>query len=825
MTSRLASLLVQENIVSAKKMAEAFQRQVIYGGTLDTILLEMDIIDEPALIEALGRASQLATAGDLPSPESLDAAGAARWFPHSVCERYHAVPISLDGNVLRVVVTDPPDRKQLDELGYMLSLSVDPIIVPEHRFMQAVELVYHVSLPARFQSLAAKLRQRAATAPKPAPSPSQSIDPTLARVAEVAAAMTATAAAAAAAAATEKTAEKIPDKIPEKLPEKTAPARATSPTEEPNRRAVVTDVPMPATRAAAAPVQEMPESPTPRLTTRQLSAPAAQIAAEVPARVREEAAESSALSVEEATMLLDSASDRDAIFESVCRGARSVLDFVALFTVQNEQAIGRLALSNDWAAKEIVGRIVVRLDQPSALQTVARTHGPYLGRLGDEPISEAALQALGRPTPTPGALVPIVLRDRTVALLYGDAAGAILDHDTLPGLSALTAAAARAFQRLILRQKGGEYSKGPGGPSGLAGKLGPTATERGGGVGSWRSPPRDEPMMGKARPVPSGGLAAALGVKDAKPRLPPPSAPSSPIHDLPTQQIREISGDRLLDMDALIASVLVADDRSHYSAESLVALGEHGALAVVARMPGPLKLARHTLRGPTPPLSEHGPLLALVASFGKTALGPLLARLNDPAVDVRYYATLAIGELKLPEATGALGLRLLDGDPGVRAAATLGLARYGDTPELRALTESLRGELPGPDPLKQEYAAEALGALRDAASVPRLVELVKHDDAAVVLSARHALLEITKQDFGTSRWRWRSWWERHRNEPRVEWMLEGLGHTEAEVRESASEELRSLSTESFGYHFDLPKREREEARRRWIDWWRTRGNK
>src|SRR5205814_1225142 len=104
------------------------------------------------------------------------------------------------------------------------------------------------------------------------------------------------------------------------------------------------------------------------------------------------------------------------------------------------------------------------------------------------------------------------------------------------------------------------------------------------------------------------------------------------------------------------------------------------------------------------------------------------------------------------------------------------------------------------------YAAEALGALRDAPAVPRLIELVKHADEAVVSAARRALVEITKQDFGTSRWRWRSWWERHRDQPRVEWMLEGLGHAEAEVRLSASEELRLLTPDSFGYHFDLPKR-------------------
>jgi HEAT repeat protein len=172
-----------------------------------------------------------------------------------------------------------------------------------------------------------------------------------------------------------------------------------------------------------------------------------------------------------------------------------------------------------------------------------------------------------------------------------------------------------------------------------------------------------------------------------------------------------------------------------------------------------------------------------------------------------------------------LGERLMDPDDGVRAAAVEALRGFPPSPELRALTEALRGELPGPETLRQRFAAEALGGLRDVASVPRLIELVKHSDAAVVSAARTALITITKQDFGTSRWRWRSWWERHRHQPRLEWMLEGLGHGEAEVRMSAADELRALSHDAFGYHFDLPKREREEARRRWVDWFRSHGPK
>jgi hypothetical protein len=796
-TSKLSSLLVQEGAVSAKKIAQAFQRQVIYGGTLDTILLEMDVIDEPALIDALGRASALPTAGDLPSAEALQAAGASRWFPHSVCERYRAVPISLEGNVLRVLVTDPPDRKQLDELGYMLSLSVDPIVVPEHRFMQAVELVYHVALPARFASLAAKLRQRAATAPQPqvrAEPPVAKPEPPVAKPEPPVA-------------KPEPPVAKVEPPVakPEPPVAKPEPPVEPPPQEAPVRT-VVTDVPLPlakATASAPTPSVEHAEMPTPRLTLRQVAAPAAPIS-DVATHVRDEQPGAQALPLDEAATLIDHASDRDAIFEAVCRGGRSQLGFVALFTVQGDQAHGRLGLGEAWLEREALARIAVALDRPSGFQTVARGHAPFLGRLGDEPISDAALAALGRKSPVPALLAPVVLRERTVAIVYGDASGQPIAAETLAGISTLTAAAARAFQRLILKQKGGEYSKSPTAPSA---KLSSATVEEARG-GAW----------GKATDV-GGHAKAAAGGALMRAVTPAEAAPRAELREQTTEPT-----ERLLDLDALVASVLCADDKSPISADALLALGDRGALAVVARMPGPLKLARHTLRGPVPPLAEHGPLLSLIARFGRNAMTPLLARLNDPEVDVRYYATLAVGELAAPETIAPLGQRVLDPDGGVRQVAIGGLQRFG-AEALRTLAESLRGELPGPDSLRQQFAAEALGALRDVASVPRLIDLVKHGDVAVVMAGRHALLEITKQDFGNSRWRWRSWWERHRDEPRVEWILEGLGHAEAEVRESASEELRTMTPENFGYHFDLPKREREEARKKWVDWWRAHGAK
>ena len=81
------------------------------------------------------------------------------------------------------------------------------------------------------------------------------------------------------------------------------------------------------------------------------------------------------------------------------------------------------------------------------------------------------------------------------------------------------------------------------------------------------------------------------------------------------------------------------------------------------------------------------------------------------------------------------------------------------------------------------------------------------------------LVAITLQDFGHSKRKWEAWWKKHKDQDRVEWLFEGLSHSRAEIREVAEVELRGMTGEYFGYHFDLPKQEREKARVRWQTWW------
>jgi hypothetical protein len=119
-------------------------------------------------------------------------------------------------------------------------------------------------------------------------------------------------------------------------------------------------------------------------------------------------------------------------------------------------------------------------------------------------------------------------------------------------------------------------------------------------------------------------------------------------------------------------------------------------------------------------------------------------------------------------------------------------------------------------------AIEKLQELRDPGTVPVLLDRLG-DDSALGKTVHAALVILTRHDFGTTRWRWTRWWREWKGRHRIEWLIDALTEKDAELRLQAAQELEELSGRYFGYHFDLGRREREEARRRFTDWWQTTG--
>src|SRR5690606_35038268 len=103
--STLTSLLVRDQIVSVRKIEEAIQRQVISGGELDTVLLEMEVAPENVIASYRAAAHGLLSASRDEMMIASDAARSA--VPKSVVERYHLVPIAADADQIVVAALAP----------------------------------------------------------------------------------------------------------------------------------------------------------------------------------------------------------------------------------------------------------------------------------------------------------------------------------------------------------------------------------------------------------------------------------------------------------------------------------------------------------------------------------------------------------------------------------------------------------------------------------------------------------------------------------------------------------------------------------------------
>lgn len=161
------------------------------------------------------------------------------------------------------------------------------------------------------------------------------------------------------------------------------------------------------------------------------------------------------------------------------------------------------------------------------------------------------------------------------------------------------------------------------------------------------------------------------------------------------------------------------------------------------------------------------------------------------------------------------------GDPPARRVALRRLSRHVQDPRVISFRHAMLKKAEQPDAAIAVSALASLAELRDKNAVPAIAELLEGKSQEVAVAAYGALITLTCEDLGPRTKRWMEWWDRMGGKPRVEWLLKGLAHRTPEIRLLASTDLHEISHEYFGYHHDLPERDREEARQRWIAWWQN----
>jgi hypothetical protein len=223
---------------------------------------------------------------------------------------------------------------------------------------------------------------------------------------------------------------------------------------------------------------------------------------------------------------------------------------------------------------------------------------------------------------------------------------------------------------------------------------------------------------------------------------------------------------------------------------------------------------------------DCGPVLKALIHIGRRSIPFLTVRTWDENPFVRRWATFALGELPSKDSGEAIARRLLDRSPEVRRAALGAARRVQSDPIARRALRSIVEQSAFDTTLHPDSragAVEALVDVREPASVPAMLRLLDDNDKSVKRSAKWALTVLLRQDFGTDVAAWTAFWEAHRDEDRVEWLILALDHPSSDLRRAAGDELSTLAGESFGFEPQKSAAERRTAQLRFRTWWEEQG--
>ncbi|UCG39279.1 MAG: hypothetical protein JSV00_03330 [bacterium] len=170
MKKNLGQLLVESGLVTEKVLADALQRQVIFGGRLGTNLLEMGAVSEEALMKLL------ALQWNVPYAEPHHFESIPRQVldsvPRELLAKNCIIPLGLDGKRITLAMREPQRLDVADEVAFRTNKIVKPVIASELRIVQALEKYYDIRREARYIAATPEVvqeQQRVTEAPgKPA---------------------------------------------------------------------------------------------------------------------------------------------------------------------------------------------------------------------------------------------------------------------------------------------------------------------------------------------------------------------------------------------------------------------------------------------------------------------------------------------------------------------------------------------------------------------------------------------------------------------------------------------------------------------------------
>ncbi|MFT4816517.1 MAG: MSHA biogenesis protein MshE [Pseudohongiellaceae bacterium] len=136
---RIGDLLVENDVISAKQLQSAIERQKQSGQRLGQVLVELGLVKEEQFLSYLSQQLQIPFV-DL-SRYNFDVSLVHR-LRESYARRYRAIILADQGTELLVGMVDPMDIFASDELERILGRPIQPAVVKESELLGTLDLVY-----------------------------------------------------------------------------------------------------------------------------------------------------------------------------------------------------------------------------------------------------------------------------------------------------------------------------------------------------------------------------------------------------------------------------------------------------------------------------------------------------------------------------------------------------------------------------------------------------------------------------------------------------------------------------------------------------------
>jgi hypothetical protein len=397
---------------------------VINGGRLGTNLVELGLLTEEKLADALQAQHQLPAAhGEiLPKPEALELIK-GEW-----CDRHNLLPLRVEGDRLYLGVTTPYPNDQAAELGRRLGKTLQQLVIPEFRMNQR-------PVDLRFSSQQPDAAQAAGGGGAGSELMSEEEFQSL-----YANALTGGRAS---------SLDDIRSEEFEALPASAGQARPPTPAPVP-----------PAQVVAGAPVPAFGSSPSDHIHLERRDPSNAPVPPDADRRSRSQPAAPVLLPISfaEAQSELQKIEDRDGVARVVMRFASTKFKRALLLTLQGQVAVGW-----EGAGEGLTGarakRIAVPLGGKSPFTLVRDSRSHFLGPLRRDANIAAFFRLLGGPAQT-SILMPILAGGRVVNILYCDSGPNVPTTPDIGELLILSQKVGRSYEAMIARRKRAEPLEG-----------------------------------------------------------------------------------------------------------------------------------------------------------------------------------------------------------------------------------------------------------------------------------------------------------------------------------------------------------------------------